>query len=95
MQRGTHVLSWRVISADGHPVGGALMFSIGAPSAQPAADADSRADRGVRTALWAIKVVLYVGLFVGIGGAFFWAWIAEPDSRRRSQPWLLCSSSPG
>ena len=33
LRRGTHVLSWRVISADGHPVAGSLMFSIGAPSA--------------------------------------------------------------
>jgi copper transport protein len=89
LQRGTHLLSWRVISADGHPVGGSLMFSIGAPSAQPAANADSRAERGVRTVLWAVKVVLYVGLFAGIGGAFFCAWIAEPVSRRRSEPWLL------
>jgi copper transport protein len=89
LQRGTHVLSWRVISADGHPVGGSLMFSIGAPSAQPAAEADSRADRGVRAVLWAVRVVLYVGLFAGIGGAFFCAWIADPVSRRRSQPWLL------
>ena len=31
--RGTHLLSWRVVSADGHPVGGMLSFSIGAPSA--------------------------------------------------------------
>ena len=89
LQRGTHVLSWRVISADGHPVGGSLMFSIGAPSAQPAAEADSRADRGVRAVLWAVRVVLYVGLSAGIGGAFFCAWIADPVSRRRSQPWLL------
>ncbi len=89
LQRGTHLLSWRVISADGHPVGGSLMFSIGAPSAQPAANADSRAEHGVRAVLWAVKVVLYVGLFAGIGGAFFCAWIAEPVSRRRSEPWLL------
>jgi copper transport protein len=89
LQRGTHLLSWRVISADGHPVGGSLMFSIGAPSAQPPANADSRAEHGVRTVLWAVKVVLYVGLFAGIGGAFFCAWIAEPVSRRRSEPWLL------
>lgn len=27
--RGTYVLNWRVVSADGHPVGGALVFSIG------------------------------------------------------------------
>jgi len=33
---GTHLLSWRVVSADGHPIGGALTFSIGAPSAAPA-----------------------------------------------------------
>ena len=88
LQRGTHVLSWRVISADGHPVGGSLMFSIGAPSAQPAAGGGP-ADRGVRAVLWAVRVVLYVGLFAGIGGAFFCAWIADPVSRRRSQPWLL------
>src|SRR3954471_16260708 len=89
LQRGTHVLSWRVISSDGHPVGGSLLFSIGAPSAQPAADADGGAERGVRAAVWAAKVVLYAALFAGIGGAFFCAWIADPVSRRRSQPWLL------
>ena len=29
---GTHAISWRVVSADGHPVGGSIVFSIGAPS---------------------------------------------------------------
>jgi copper transport protein len=85
LQRGTHVLSWRVISADGHPVAGALMFSIGAPSARPAADVVG--DRSVRVALWAAKVVIYAGLFIGIGGAFFRAWVADPDSPA-SGPWL-------
>jgi copper transport protein len=89
LQRGTHVLSWRVISSDGHPVGGSLLFSIGAPSVQPAAEADRGAERGVLPAVWAAKVVLYAALFAGIGGAFFCAWIADPVSRRRSQPWLL------
>ena len=89
LQRGTHVLSWRVISADGHPVGGSVLFSIGAPSAQPAAEADRGGERGVRAAVWAAKVVLYAALFVGVGGAFFCAWIADPMPRRRSQPWLL------
>lgn len=27
--RGTYVLNWRVVSADGHPIGGALVFSFG------------------------------------------------------------------
>jgi copper transport protein len=85
LQRGTHVLSWRVISADGHPVAGALIFSIGAPSARPASDVVG--DRSVRAALWAAKVVIYAGLFIGIGGAFFRAWVADPDSPV-SGPWL-------
>jgi copper transport protein len=80
-ERGTHVLSWRVISADGHPVGGAVMFSIGAPSAQPDIAADNGADASARALLWATKLVLYVGLFLGVGGAFFQAWIGDPHPR--------------
>jgi copper transport protein len=88
LQQGTHLLSWRVISADGHPVGGTLIFSVGAPSAQPAAPTLS--DPTVRTILWAAKLVLYLGLFVGIGGAFFRAWIADPATRA-AEAWLLAA----
>ena len=70
LRQGSYVLSWRVISADGHPVGGSLLFSVGAPSAQPAVPL-SEGDAAVRAALWVAKVILYIGLFVGIGGAFF------------------------
>jgi copper transport protein len=77
--RGSYVLSWRVISADGHPVGGAVLFSIGAPGAKPGVTSD--ADGSVRALLWLTKLVLYVGLFAGVGGAFFRAWIADRDAR--------------
>ena len=33
VDEGTYVVSWRVISADTHPVQGAFTFSVGAPSA--------------------------------------------------------------
>ena len=56
LRRGTHVLSWRVISADGHPVGGAVVFSIGAPSRTSGAGADE-ADAAARTLLWALKLL--------------------------------------
>lgn len=36
-RRGTYLVSWRVISADSHPVSGAYTFSVGAPSAAPTA----------------------------------------------------------
>ena len=82
LQEGTHVLNWRVVSADGHPVGGALMFSVGAPSAQPPAHQAEPGDAVVSAALWLAKVLIYTGLFIGIGGAFFRAWLLDPKAAR-------------
>jgi copper transport protein len=74
LKSGTHVLSWRVVSVDGHPVGGSALFSIGAPSAAPmAAEA---VDRTLRAAIWIARLFLYAGLFLGVGGAFALAWLA-------------------
>lgn len=87
--RGTHVLSWRVISADGHPVGGSILFSVGAPSAAPAAT--EAVDWWLRGAIWLVRTALYAGLFLGIGGAFAVTWLEE-DGRRdgvRFAGWLM------
>lgn len=72
---GTHVLSWRVVSEDGHPVGGSAVFSIGASSAGGGHLPAEAIDRPVRTGIWLAKVLLYAGLFFGVGGAFFMCWI--------------------
>jgi copper transport protein len=79
---GTHVVSWRVISEDGHPIGGSVVFSIGFASGEVAAVADS--DPAVRTAMWLTRVALYLGLFVGAGGSFFLAWIGSLKAARQS-----------
>jgi copper transport protein len=71
LRRGTHVLSWRVVSADGHPVGGSFVFSIGAASGISVAAASNTT---LRAALWAAKLALYVAMVLGIGGAFFQIW---------------------
>lgn len=82
LSAGTHVLSWRVVSEDGHPVGGSVMFSLGAPSAAPAAVA--RGDPAVRVVLWLSRLGLSLGLALGIGGVAFAAWVAPlPTSARR------------
>jgi len=81
LARGTHLLSWRVISADGHPVGGAMTFSIGEPNSAPASSG-AKTDLAVRGAIWLSRLMLYIGLFVGIGGAFYTRWVASaPPSR--------------
>jgi copper transport protein len=78
---GTYLFSWRVISADSHPVGGALTFSIGRRSAVPTSTQQD-AGPGWRSATWLARLILYLGLFVGIGGAFYSQWIARSPSPR-------------
>jgi copper transport protein len=78
---GAYILSWRVVSEDGHPVGGALTFWIGARSA-PAPDLVSSDSAALRGAIWATRIIVYLGLFVGAGGAFFLAWMRMPPGWR-------------
>lgn len=77
LRRGTHVLSWRVVSADGHPVGGSLVFSVGEATAAPVAGALPAGDPIVRSVLWAAKVVIYLALLIGIGGVFARIWLLQ------------------
>lgn len=73
---GTHVLSWRVVSQDGHPVGGSVVFSVGRPSGDGWRPLAEQTDWPRRAAIWTARSALYAALFFGIGGAFFRAWIA-------------------
>ena len=77
---GTYVMTWRVVSEDGHPVGGSSIFSIGAPSASKPTATES-VDWLVRSALWISKIGLYAGLFLGIGGTFALRWLIPPTGR--------------
>ena len=75
LPRGTQVLSYRVVSQDGHPVAGSLVFSIGAVTGnapRPAAGSISVVIAGL---IWLARIGVYLGLFVGVGGVFFAAWI--------------------
>lgn len=67
--RGTHLLSWRVVSADGHPVSGSLVFSVGEPGTRPVVAAGP--DAVLATAIWAVRAGLYAALLVGVGAAVF------------------------
>ncbi len=76
LQQGTHVLSWRVVSADGHPVGGTVVFSVGQADAV-APLVQTASDLSLRIAIWAARVVIFAALFFGVGGAFFAQWFAS------------------
>lgn len=95
---GAYVLSWRVLSADSHPVHGAFVFSVGSVQAAPLADAGARAgaDRAVGIAFWLARLLGFVGLAVLVGGAFLvlacWpAGRTDPGVRRVLKPAWIAS----
>jgi copper transport protein len=88
---GTHLLSWRVVSADGHPVGGTLTFSVGKVTEAPQIAGD-QPDLSVRVAIFIARVVIFLGLFVGVGGAFFIAWFAQSELVASARPPIVIAS---
>jgi copper transport protein len=70
---GTYLVSYRVISADSHPVGGAVTFSVGAPSARPPETDPDRVHGSVAVAVPATKFLGYAGLALIIGPALLLA----------------------
>lgn len=69
---GTHVLGWRVISTDGHPLSGNVTFSVGAPSvdtvAVPVADP---VEAGTPRSANVVQALQYVGLLLAAGLVVF------------------------
>ena len=78
---GSQVLNWRVVSLDGHPIAGALVFSIGAASRE--ARPLPLSDGAVSFGLWATRVLFYGALFFGVGGAVFGLFAPLPEPARR------------
>lgn len=81
MAGGTHILSWRAVSVDSHPVAGSLLFSIGAAGGSALAEPTS--SRAAALALWAAKSLLFVTLLCGTGGAIFALAAPLPQRARR------------
>ena len=87
---GTSILSWRVTSQDGHPVGGTVSFSVdkvnqASPSSAVAANPDWRIP------LWLAHVLNILLLATIVGGAFFYRWIA-PTRIAEPPHWLFLLS---
>jgi copper transport protein len=73
---GTYLISFRVISADSHPVGGAITFSVGAPSARPEEPAAITGPHpSVTVAVPILKTIGYAGVTLIAGPALFLAFL--------------------
>jgi copper transport protein len=88
---GTYVASYRVVSADGHPVKGAIVFAVGDASAT---DVDlstlapsSDSERGWNVLGDISRFLTYVGALTAAGLAFFLVFVHDggPDARPLGQ----------
>lgn len=92
LTRGSQVLSWRVASSDGHPVGGTLGFVIGVATggAEPAAPATGLAAAAAR---WSLTMALVLG----VGAAVYISLVAagsETVATRRIGLWSATATVP-
>ncbi len=66
--RGTYLISFRVISADSHPVAGAIAYSVGAPSTRPTGgDVGTGLDPAVKGPIPVARYLGYAGLVLLVG----------------------------
>ncbi|WP_420118658.1 copper resistance CopC/CopD family protein [Micromonospora sp.] len=90
--QGTYLVSYRVISADSHPVSGAFTYSVGAPSTPPTdSGSDSRADPVVGVGVKVTKYLGYAGLLLVVGPALVLAALWPLRLSRRGPARLLWS----
>ncbi|NYJ00568.1 copper transport protein [Nocardioides thalensis] len=76
---GTYVVTWRVVSSDGHPIAGSLTFHVGEPSAsvQPPQTPTADDGGGLRTTIAIVQALGYLGLLVAAGLVVFLGWTAR------------------
>jgi copper transport protein len=86
---GTYTTSYRVISADAHPVAGKVMFAVGEPLDAAAATAAPAVAAGpVRTATIANRAVHLMSMALSVGGAFYLVLVTPGGRLRRGRGWF-------
>lgn len=79
MAKGTYVVAWRVVSADSHPVSGALTFSVGERTVTTAT-ASGQTENGTTTSLYNIaRYLAYLAVALLLGAATFVAYCRPPQ----------------
>jgi copper transport protein len=103
---GLYVVTWRVLSADSHPIQGAYTFTVGA-SNTTSKEAQSLAqrlltDEGGSSVVGVLFAIARFGSFLGlallIGGAAFLAWVwrrGRSDRRARRLVWSAWGAAVG
>ena len=83
LKDGTYTVTWRVVSADGHPVHGGFTFYIGAPSTISAKQvaSDTGAGRVVGWGFGVVRFLWFASLLGLVGAAVVRLWVWTPAVR--------------
>ncbi|MFJ9816101.1 copper resistance protein CopC [Streptomyces sp. NPDC101151] len=96
---GTYTVAWRVVSADSHPVSGALTFSVGKRTATTTSVLPDRTENPATTSLFNIaRYVSYLAVALLLGTAVFVAYCRPPARGHLRVPalaawWTLSAST--
>ncbi|MEU1407649.1 copper resistance protein CopC [Streptomyces sp. NPDC005728] len=99
MGTGTYTVAWRVVSADSHPVSGALTFSVGKRTATTTSVLPDRAENRATTSLYNIaRYIAYLSVALLLGTAAFVAYCRPPRWSHLRRPtlaawWTLFAST--
>ncbi|AOR37240.1 transporter [Streptomyces fodineus] len=89
---GTYTVAWRVVSADSHPVSGALTFSVGKRTATTARPVPDRTENPVTAALYNIaRYLAYLSVALLLGTAAFVAYCRPPTAAPLRTPVLAAA----
>ena len=89
LPEGSYTATYRVVSADSHPVSGGFVFTVGEGGPAPAAsvaDLIDEGDAGTATsvAFGAVRVLAYLAIGLAVGGVIFLAAVWLPGIRAAS-----------
>ena len=86
LPEGTYIATYRVLSADGHPVSGSWLFGVGTAPVDPsAASAKGTGDAGWEVVGAIARFVIYLTALLAAGLAFFLAFLHD----QRADRWKL------
>ncbi|SED31494.1 copper transport protein [Streptomyces sp. 2231.1] len=89
---GTYTVAWRVVSADSHPVSGALTFSVGKRTATTASPVPDRTENPATTAVYDMaRYLAYLAVALLLGIAAFVAYCRPPTAAPLRTPALAAA----
>lgn len=91
--RGTYVVSFRVTSADSHPVGGSFSFSVVAPSAPGTVTGEEASGSGAAVAFPVVRGLGYAALALLVGAGLALSLLWPRRLRRRGAVRLLWTAA--